>query len=81
MKTSAKRTKDGYFTVKVYSSNFGKDLYEYLERNYSDFAECHVRWHSCICLLMKQQKLDPIVSHAVHMYLRGLGIGGRYNNE
>lgn len=74
MKTSAKKTKDGYFTVKVYSRNFGTDLYEYLERFYPEYEECHVRWHSCICLLMKEQRLDPIISHAVHVWLRDIGV-------
>ena len=57
-----------------YSFNFGTDLYEYLERCYPEYAECHVRWHSCICLLMKNRKLDPIPSHAVHVWLRDIGV-------
>lgn len=60
-----------------YSFNFGTDLYEYLERWYPEYAECHVRWHSCICLLMKYRKLDPIPAHAVHVWLRDLGIQTR----
>ena len=39
MKTSAKKTKDGYFTVRVYSRNFGTDLYEYLEPILDNFVD------------------------------------------
>ncbi len=43
MKTSAKKTKDGYFTVRVYSRNFGTEVYEYLQRWYPEYeVSCQV---------------------------------------
>lgn len=65
--------------------NFGAEVHEYLQMWYPEYAECHVRWHSCICLLMKNGTVPCVVSHAVHMYLRNIGVNAhsmvtRYEN-
>ena len=65
--------------------NFGTEVYEYLQRWYPEYEECHARWHSCICLLMRNHKLEPIASHAVHVWLKDIGVDShlrimRYEN-
>ena len=54
--------------------NFGAEVYEYLQRWYPEYEECHVRWHSCICLLMKNGTVPCTARHAVHLWLRHTGV-------
>ena len=57
--------------------SYGAKVYEQLMIQAPDYQECHVRWHSCICLLYFH-KLEP-VAHSVHQWLRDIGIKEGYN--
>ncbi len=56
------------------SGNLGREVYEQLAIQAPECEDRHAVWHACICRLVRFSDLPPVPSHAVHVWLKDIGV-------